>query len=364
MLKRHGFVPIAMNHYSQLRTLNGTDDLRIGPGVRLLYTKSGGFMEENSKFRIQATDMDTQKKIIELKPEMELPSERSKIIDLTNYIDEPEPRVETQGVHLDQELPVEEEPVPNIEAEVNAAFGSYPEDSQPVEELPMEDQPAVAIETLEDAESQAGEPEQAPLDLEGLESEPAGSDAIELTDIVEQDELLAEPPEYAVPPDTQDDPIIELTDIVKPDELNAGAADAKEVDDPVIELTDKVDPDEIALELEAAKRAALQGDSDNQIIQLTDVLKAARHPAGFDKQRQDGEGEDSAADLGMQIQEELADTFGPVPAQQIEATIEKIIMTRYADTIERLIAQAVETAVSTEIQSLKRIFTEDNDPSE
>jgi hypothetical protein len=51
-----------MNHYSQLRTLNGTDDLRIGPGVRLLYTKSGGFMEENSKFRIQATDMDTKKK--------------------------------------------------------------------------------------------------------------------------------------------------------------------------------------------------------------------------------------------------------------------------------------------------------------
>lgn len=335
-------------------------------------------MKENSRSSLQAKD--TKSKIIELKPEMELPPESSNIIDLTDFmddpghvdpIDQPEPELNTHPEGDARELPAEKGPESDIEAEVDAAFDAFQE-LEPLEDSYVDDLPEPEIEKIEEIKTNAAEEASAPadqaaLDLTDLENEPADDDIIELADIVDPDELRFDAVDTAVDNDLQeDDTVIELTDIIDSAELKTGTLDAEAADDDIIELTDKVDPDEIARELEAAKRAALQGVADSQIIQLTDVLKAVRHQTGPDEvdTAQTSGGEKLAADLGMEIQEELAESFGTVPTQQIEATIEKIIRTRYADKIERLIARAVEKAVSNEIQFIKRTFMEDNDPSE
>lgn len=312
---------------------------------------------------------------------MELPPEGNKIIDLTDFMDDPghgdpihQPEPELD-LHLDGDIgkpPAEKGPESDIEAEVDAAFDAFQE-LEPLEDSSVDDLPEPAIEKIEvletdpghsDTTEEACEPaDEAAMDLPELDN----GDFIELTDIVESDRLPLGALETAVDNGSQeDDPVIELTDIADPAELKTGTLEAEAADDDIIELTDKVDADEIARELAAAKRAALEGVGDSQVIQLTDVLKAARHQIGPDDvdTPQTSAGEKPAADLGMEIQEELAGSLGPVPAHQIEAAVEKIIRTRYADTIERLIAQAVEQAVSNEIQSIKRTFMEDNDPSE
>ena len=47
--------------------------------------------------------------------------------------------------------------------------------------------------------------------------------------------------------------------------------------------------------------------------------------------------------------------------QEVEAAVERILKTKYAETIERLIANAVEKAVSREIENLKRTMLDDDE---
>ncbi|KJS30043.1 MAG: hypothetical protein VR64_17820 [Desulfatitalea sp. BRH_c12] len=180
-------------------------------------------------------------------------------------------------------------------------------------------------------------------------------DFIELVDVA-GDRSDAPPP--AAPQDdtitlTQivtddDEEIIMLTDIVDPALINCrDKALAQDTGEDAIELTD-------ILELqphEDAPRKELQ-DSE-QLIRLDDVLSQVRPKASA-----------IAREIIPDINEEFtAEPFtiyaedGQAPAtldSELEKAVEKILRTKYAETIEALIAKAVEKVVTRELESIKR----------
>jgi 23S rRNA maturation-related 3'-5' exoribonuclease YhaM len=63
----------------------------------------------------------------------------------------------------------------------------------------------------------------------------------------------------------------------------------------------------------------------------------------------------------MDLVEKTANEQQILSDKEIERTIEKIIQSKYADTIERMVAHAVEKAVTQEIEKIKRSLP-DNEP--
>ena len=63
-----------------------------------------------------------------------------------------------------------------------------------------------------------------------------------------------------------------------------------------------------------------------------------------------------------EVEEETGRNVRTLTDQEIEAAVERILKTKYAETIERLIANAVEKAVNREIEILKRSMLDDDAP--
>jgi hypothetical protein len=354
-------------------------------------------MEENSKNKHDATDSNSTKpNVFELKPEMELPDDNGNIIDLTQIIGGPE----TSQAAPESVKKENGTPFTDIEADLDAVLDDAEADDKenPARPLPPEtvvqdaqSAPADDWDSVFEAADQDMEETQA-ADSRGEAGDDDAGDIIDLTESV-ADSLEIEgvedlPAETSFDEDPgEDETMLELTEIVDSRESDTGRLPENDPgqqssQDEVIELKEKVDAEEIARQLEVAKQMAFQDTPDEEIIQLTDVIKTARmqpvsaepeidEPAGDSmadrneaRYLPESDVESPADDDVALIQDELAETHGAVSREQVEAAIEKIIQTRYADTIERLIAQAVEKAVNSEIQSIKSTFMEDIDPTE
>ncbi len=241
-------------------------------------------------------------------------------------------------------------------------------------------------------------------------------DILELTDIAQPDEIEAQVTDL-----TEDEDIIELTDIVRPAEIEAQATDLTE-DEDILELTDIVQPADLQEEAreteipahdsqpaeagqtpettewadlfvnemsdseklheaplsDAADVSAIAGaplsdfasddEDEDQVIQLTDVLRQKPKPARLpiEKMKMGAEEDLEATPITLE-QEDQANALGldleadAVLDQKIQAVVERIIQEKYADIIEQRIANEVENAVMREIAAIKRTLTEDDD---
>lgn len=244
----------------------------------------------------------------------------------------------------------------------------------------------------------------AMLDGSTIEEPEGEEDLIELTDLVEPAMMVEAAPSGAstAPQAPDDDDIIELVDIVDPQTLAmplaaAGAISlsSEEDDDDIIELTDRVDPEELntarTLPSEPEEEDIIEltevqpydditteatGQEDDQVIRLDSVLAHVRK---------------NQTKIEEELSQELKSAFADGPAasaghaddvidlnevreamggateltdKELEDVIERIIRTKYAETIERHIASVVEKVVTREMESLKRSLVEDQDEDE
>jgi hypothetical protein len=224
-------------------------------------------------------------------------------------------------------------------------------------------------------------------------------DLIELTDLVEpaMGVEAASSGASSAEQAPDDDEIIELVDIVDPQTLAmplaaAGAISlsSEEEDDDIIELTDRVDPEELK-----TARASLSEPEDEDIIELTEVQPYDDAPIGSTEQEGDqvirldrvlahvrknetkikeelsqelesvfADGPDASSGRGDDVIDlnEVREAIGgatELTDKELEDLIERIIRTKYAETIERHIASVVEKVVTREMESLKRSMMED-----
>jgi hypothetical protein len=276
----------------------------------------------------------------------------------------------------------------SIEDEVSAAFDEVQSEPSAAKESEDEnsdrlfDKLSGMTQMVDDAVRQLNEedPSQLPPssspDSPSIDDDTLASDAAEL--------------ETALSGEDDDDEIIELTDIVDPSEVmaevttepTAGQGDPNG-DDEIIELVDVVEPAEMEYNGLDNGDDAFTGDEDlmeeepsvtddqdegedreEDILLLTDVLKK-------------GEGAkvislaDKEADEKMSAESESGDDMGsntlgsepfPSAAQaqdassdpKIETAVEHLLKTKYADTIRRMVSEAVEEAVAREVDNIRR----------
>jgi hypothetical protein len=117
-----------------------------------------------------------------------------------------------------------------------------------------------------------------------------------------------------------------------------------------------------------------ESEHQQQVIQLTDILRAPDEqspPAGEfqaggeqDRAHQpaSGESQDTSGPLDSSLDQALEIENGSEEDRKIKAAVEHVIQTKYADTIEHLIANEVEKAVTREIESIKRTLSGEGDP--
>ena len=247
------------------------------------------------------------------------------------------------------------------------------------------------------------EPE-AMLGGSAIEEPDNEEDLIELTDLVEP-AMLAEAASSGASTAEQsqdDEDIIELVDIVDPQTLTMPLAAAGAIslssegeDDDIIELTDRVDPEELK-----AAGTSLSEPEEEDIIELTDVQPRDDGASGSTIQEGDqvirldrvlshvrrnetkieeelsqelesmfADGPDASAGRGDDVIDlnEVREAMGgatELTDKELEDVIERIIRTKYAETIERHIASVVEKVVTREMESLKRSMMEDQGEDE
>ncbi len=404
-------------------------------------------MEDHNKSKVRAASGDAES-IVELTPGMELPDQTNiRIIDLTDAVDNPSgfpassPEIDpsvtepTSGTEKTLPNPPDDEiPPGNIEQEVDAAFDAVQEPAAPMEESNealfnrLSDIPRRVDNALDPDFQKKTQPEALPampikpsapddenlaIDAAEVESALAGyahdgqdDEIVELTDIVEPEELS--------PSDFQlEDEIIELTDIVDPAELQVSAAENQD-DGEILELTDIVDPAEPAAmdadpsgEAEALAIKEMvdpaeleEGLAGNEIVEpedfqpeideapIVDPIGAMAPHEGEESLPEEGmvrlsdvlsprppeeEGlpveqikmgaeEDTAGAPGPDLDHEIQNENNMLTEREIEAAVERIIQKKYAATIEQLIARTVEKAVTREIENIKRAMMDGDEP--
>jgi hypothetical protein len=198
--------------------------------------------------------------------------------------------------------------------------------------------------------------------------------------------------ETAISGDDEDDEVIELTDIVDPSEVTAevmagataGQADTNG-DDEIIDLVDIVDPAELeydnlgngvnaqignedlmAEELSMTDEPDERQDHDGEeeIILLTDVLKkgeGAKVISLADKEAEEKMPAEAVSGDDMASGALDSESFPPAAEAQeassdpqIETAVEHLLKTKYADTIQRMVSEAVEKAVAREVENIRR----------
>ncbi len=404
-------------------------------------------MEDNSKPKDRpASKVPAKDKIVELMPNMEVETDsRGKIIDLTRAIngtaDQLAPqtaRVQTPaedvGATQDQQAATDHGIPAAIEKDVDAAFNTLDsvQSKDSTEKMPASDDlddltdmvDSALRETDEKEETSTNESstseepvlelaseldEEIPLENTLQESGPqtTGTNAaidqetdsaaltpeatdaeedeiLELTDMVDADELVQTPAEPAATAADEDE-ILELTDMVDPVEMAEAAGDSAidldDEDDDVIELTDMVDPAEIAAAL-AEPDAPLDelderqtgldelGMDNDQVIQLDSVLsRSLQNDAQSALIAEETEADEQlpseenfpTSSLGMELEEETPEEPVALTEKEIEEAIERIIRTKYATSIEKLVAATVERVVKREIEEIKRSLMDDDE---
>jgi hypothetical protein len=197
----------------------------------------------------------------------------------------------------------------------------------------------------------------APSEASDTDAEQAQDEVIELTDAVDPDGPAAGHPAEA----------IELTDIGRPDDREEQAPPLADLEDrtgeAAIELIDRIDGDAAFAAPEPLSPASPQ-ELDDRVIRLDNVLDHLRE----NRNKLD-------RDIALGVEEELFNATTPmddqerqpvsspsfVADQEVERAVEKILTTKYAQTIEEIIAKVVERVVTREIESIKRDLMEGED---
>ncbi len=234
-----------------------------------------------------------------------------------------------------------------------------------------------------------------PAELEQIPiTETEDEEILELNDIAAPAEMEVAPEE--IPSDTVDDldhaePSIDEPDMALPDEAPASQelerretapAESAEIADMFME--------EMALDVSASEEKAPStleqvvgaplteitdpDDEQEQVIQLSDVLgqtdreerlpiekikvgaeeDLAAHPISLER-------EDTANALGLDLEKQSSEEEKLLHDRQIEDAVEHLLQTKFAETINRLIADAVEKAVAREMEAIKRAMQEGDD---
>jgi len=128
----------------------------------------------------------------------------------------------------------------------------------------------------------------------------------------------------------------------------------------LLETIDSLDPEDLLVSVDEAGLLDSGEDADaaagdnGEMVTLTDVLNrnadetAERPPV------------ERVGGVIREVEEETGRDVRSLTDQEVEAAVERILKTKYAETIERLIANAVEKAVSREIENLKRTMLDDD----
>jgi hypothetical protein len=206
------------------------------------------------------------------------------------------------------------------------------------------------------------------------ESTSGDDDIIDLVDIVDPAELECETPE-------NDSPAIagETTDPVDREPVSSAATDQDASREPESLDAPGQEEEELALadigsfDLNGDEEALSETDDQDEgedrddeedVILLTDVLKkgdGAKVISLADKEADEEMAGESASRDGM-----ASDTTGSVPLSpdaeaqdalsdsQIEAAVERLLKTKYADTVRLMVSEAVEKAVAREVENMRR----------
>lgn len=277
-------------------------------------------------------------------------------------------------------------------AEFDAAISGEDEDDEIIE----------LTEIVDPAEVMAGEASDAgeddiidlvdivdPADLEverlakhsdSMESEPADHiDDARLTSGASFPDAASEPepaPESSDTPD-QTEEALGLSDMEDFDMNANGETDADRTED-----IDAAEMDELIREAdliigeeeftEMAQQAEGQESNEEEIILLTDVLKkgSGEEPLPTaDSEEAKEIDEATASNAGM-----ASDTLDAAPSPpddkeqevlsngNIEAAVERLLKTKYADTIQKMVAEAVEKAVTREVENIRQGLSDQDAP--
>jgi len=177
------------------------------------------------------------------------------------------------------------------------------------------------------AEEESWEPETIPVD-QAADTTVAAEDTapVEPGDVPDEDQEYAE--------------LLDTIDSLDPEDLlvsvdEAGLFDTGEDAGPV---ADQAEPEE----------------EEEGLLSLTDVLNrsaadAAKKPPV-----------ERVGSVIREVEEDTGKDVRTLTDNEVEAAVERILKTKYAETIERLIANAVEKAVNREIENLKRTMLDDD----
>jgi hypothetical protein len=283
------------------------------------------------------------------------------VIELTEILDIPADTAEGDDEIINLTEAVEQDETANAELLPTDAIPD--EDVEEVIELNDQLDIPVADETEEDdnigmIDSESPEDESAGTDhtIEDIAEEPAPDDTapleieasdVPVTDEFEEDVLLDGTPDISV--------------AVEPDLLEA---DTNEM------MTAETDRDDQSGD-ETIEMAPTDQEPE-QIIQLADVLNSSQTDGLMDgdvqldidealeDEEELSEPDATASVLGIELDDIQDQQLMPLTDKEIDDAVERVIQRKYGASIEELIANAVEKAVSREIESLKRSIM-DND---
>ncbi|MEJ2661281.1 MAG: hypothetical protein P8Z73_11240 [Desulfobacteraceae bacterium] len=263
--------------------------------------------------------------------------EDDEIIELTDIVDPSE--FEAAGLIMEEEDEIIEltDIVDPAELHVGAA---EPEDTGAV-------QPAAS-----------GAPDEAGLEDQEYE------DLLEMIDTLDADDLLmdlAEEANEGLEPASRE-PDVEETEAAAADAAGPETGDAPDEDreyEDLLETIDSLDPEDLLVSVDEAGllesgQEAGEADEEEGLVTLTDVLN--RNNADTVEMPP----VERVSGVIREVEEETGRDVKTLTDLEVEAAVERILKTKYAETIERLIAKAVEKAVNREIENLKRTMLDDD----
>jgi hypothetical protein len=265
--------------------------------------------------------------------------EDDEIIELTDIVDPSE--FEAAGLIMEEEDEIIEltDIVDPAEMHVGAV-AAEPEDTGAV-------QPAAS-----------GAPDEAGLEDQEYE------DLLEMIDTLDADDLLMDLAEEASegPGPAAREPDVEETVAIAADAAGpepGGEPDEDLEYEDLLETIDSLDPEDLLVSVDEAGllesgQEAGEADEEEGLVTLTDVLN--RNNADTVEMPP----VERVSGVIREVEEETGRDVKTLTDLEVEAAVERILKTKYAETIERLIAKAVEKAVNREIENLKRTMLDDD----
>jgi hypothetical protein len=160
------------------------------------------------------------------------------------------------------------------------------------------------------------------------------------------------------------------------DETQADASTEDQEYEDLLETIDMLDPDDLLVSIDEAGLLESADDvetaaepaapNEDGVLTLLDVLNGST-PEAEDKPPADQLRADAGDDAthrtdGPEAEEETGRKVRALTDQEVEAAVERILKSKYAETIERIIANAVEKAVNREIEIIKRAMLDGDEP--